>query len=151
MTLEAKIIVNNSVCLVDLAKAINKEELFEFAKEYLKKHVYISNKKLSMEYISVNYNLPSLRMDYDKIKKVLAYRFVRVISLLVREGLIAGYNNSHLYKRVELTKTDSCSIIDKSLSNDIPKTCCQTKNCTGTVKLVYYQGKFVNPKFYDLK
>lgn len=169
--LEAQI-VRNSLSLVDLAKAIKKEELFDFAKDYLKKHMYISNKKLGTEYLGVYYNLTSSRMDYDKIKRVLVNKFRNTIRLLVREGLIAGYNNIGLYKRVDEQKTDSCSIIDKSLSSDIVKTDPNTNSKissqilqktvidstttgletkTNEVKLVYYQGRFVNPKFYNLE
>lgn len=157
---EAQYIKNKS-SLVYLAKAIKKEELFDFAKDYLKKHVYVSSKNLGREYLGVHYNLTRSSMDYDKVKSVLSNKFRFVIGLLVREGLISGYNNSALYKRVDIpislsndiTKTDSCSN-SKISSQILRKTVIDSTKPgpeTNEVKLVYYQGKFVNPKFYNLE
>jgi len=124
-------IVNNSLSIVDLAKGIKKEILLEFAKDYLNKHVYISSKKLATAYLHEYYNLSHRDIEYTRIRKTLSHRFRHIIMLLTQERLIVGYNNSSLYKRVDIP------IIDKSLSND-------------STKLIYYQGKFVNPKFYDI-
>ena len=148
--LEAKN-VGNSLSLIDTVKTVNKEELLEFAKSYLSKHVYVSSKKLGMEYLGIYYNLTSSSMDYNKIKKVLANKFRHIISLLVREGLIAGYNNNSLYKRVDIVKslsTDSSKTSNQILQKTVISSS-KTEPETNEVKLVYYQGKFINPKFYD--
>ena len=127
-------IVNNSLNIVDLVKAIKKEVLLEFAKEYVKKHVYVNAKKLSTAYLYERYDITYRDIEYIQISKTLSHKFRYTIMLLTQERLIVGYNNNGLYKRVELPKTDP-----------------ETKNCTGTAKLIYYQGRFVNPKFYDLE
>lgn len=128
---ESQIITYNTN-VNDLVKNITKEDLFAYAKDYLKKHVYISSKKLGTEFLGTYYNLTRTRPNYDKIKRGLTHRFSYIIMLFTREGLIVGYNNSGLYKRVD-------PIIDKSLSNDSSKT-----------KLIYYQDRFVDPNFYDV-
>ena len=127
-------ITNNSSSLVYIVKGIEKEQLIDFAKNYLKKHVYIKSKNLALEYLGVYYNLTTTSTDYDKIRRLLVYRFRRVLSLFVRERLIAGYNNSGLYKRIDLTKTD-------------PDANSKTGPETNKVHLVFHQGKFVNPKY----
>lgn len=125
-------IVNHSLSLLDLAKGIKKEVLLEFAKGYLNKCAYINNKKLATAYLYEYYNLRIRSNEYIRLRKVLSNRFRRVVVLLVREGLITRYSNNGLYKRVELPKTDL-----------------ETK--TNEVKLIYHQGRFINPKFYDIK
>lgn len=122
-------IINNNIGLV---KAISKEELLEFAKNYLKNHVYISNKYLSSAYIEAHYDLGYRDRNHIRIRKSLNSRFNQTIQLLHRKGLISRYNNNNIWKRVD-------PIIDKSLSNG-----------NGT-KLVYFEGRFVNPKFYELE
>lgn len=129
-------IIDNSINMLESIKAIPKEELLLHAKDYLTKHVYISSKNLGREYITLHYHKPSLRTDYNKLRKCLSNRFRFVISLFVREGLITRYNKNYLYKRVNNAKSPLVSL---SLSNDSSKT-----------KLVYYQERFVNPKFYDI-
>ena len=138
-TIESK----KPLSLVDQARDINKDTILNYTKTYLQSHAYISSKKISIEYVYEYYNLTHTSMDYDKIKRILYSKFTPAILSLRRERLITRYNNSSLYKRVD-------PIIAKSLSTNISKTDPETKNCTGTVKLIYYQGRFVNPKFYDI-
>lgn len=138
--LEAQI-VNHSLSLIDLAKGIKKEVLLEFAKDHLKKCAYISSKKLATAYLHEYYNLRERSKEYIRLRKVLSNKFRYTIMLLTQERLIVGYSNSGLYKRVAIAK---------SLSTDITQPEPETKTSTCTVKLIYYQGRFVNPKFYDL-
>ena len=111
-------IIDNSVSSV---KDINKEELFDFAKEYLKKHVYVSSKRLRLGYIGIH--------NYRTTSDISNYYFGRVISRLVREGLIARYSPK-LYKRVDVSKP----VID-----------------TNEVHLIFDDISFKNPKCYNLE
>ena len=45
--MELSQIPSNSYSLINLAREINKEELYEFAIKYLEKHCWINTKKLS--------------------------------------------------------------------------------------------------------
>jgi len=131
---EAQIINNN----ISLVKAITKEELLDFAKEYLKKHAFISSKKLATSCLYERFDITYKNPEYMRISKSLSHRFRHIIMLLNQERLIVGYNNNSLYKRVDLQESNNVSNIAKSLSN-------------GKSQLIYYQGRFVNPKFYDLE
>lgn len=125
--------------LVERTKEITKEVLYAYSLKYLKKHVYISSKNLSGAYVFEHYNLTHTSIEYRKIRGILSHKFRFTIGLLLREKMIIGYSPK-LYRRVN---------INPSLYNDTPKIELDVKNKVS--KLVYHQGRFVNPKFHDIE
>jgi len=102
--LEAKTIKNDSSS-IDIIKGLGKETLFDYAKEYLTKHSYLSSKRLSTSYLYEQYNITYRNRDYIELNKSLSHKFRHTIMLLNRARLIVGYNNSSLYKRVDIDKS----------------------------------------------
>lgn len=144
--------IKNSVDLANFVKAIKKEELLEFAKEYLKKNTFVSAKKLSTGYLYERHNLTYRSGTYVWLRKALLHRFRRTIMLLTQEKLIVGYNST-VYKRVDLQESNNFNS-DKISNQILQKTVISSSkidNETNEVKLIYHQGRFLNPNFYDLE
>ena len=131
-------VTKSDYSLLYTVRLIDKEVLYAYSLKYLEKHAYISSKKLASVYIFDNYNLTYTSMDYAKIKSLLSHKFRHTISILLRENKIIGYSPK-LYKRVDIIK---------SLCVDTPKIDPDIKN--NVSHLVYSEGRFVNPKFYNI-
>ena len=129
----------NKISLVEIVKNLTKRTLYDFAIEYLTKHIYVNSCKLAIYYICEVYDLTPTRHDFNKVKLSLTHRFSQVIPLLLEEHKIVRYSPK-LYKKVELPKISSKKH-SKQYSKVINKT---------TSHLIYYQGSFVNPKDYKI-
>lgn len=146
--------IKSEYSLLSFVRGVRKEELWGYTLTYLEKHVYISSKNLTSAYLYDYYDLTHTSMDYRKIKNLLSHKFGNIISVLLRENRILGYSPK-LYKRVDIinSKTKITPQGQKEIStNDNSKVDTPSPDIKNNAShLIYYQGRFMNPKDYDIK
>ena len=85
--------------IVDTIKEVLLSELERFARSYIKDHIYIKSRAISLSYIESYHKLPLFRNERDKLIKTLNFKLGRVMRNLLREGIIEKFN-SKTYKRL---------------------------------------------------
>ncbi len=85
--------------LVDTIKGVLLSELENFAKNYIKDHVYITLRYISHKYIDTYHNVSLKRLERNNLIKILNMKLGRIFTKLCNEGIMEQFNRT-TYKRL---------------------------------------------------
>ena len=90
--------ITEQITLVDTIKGVLPSELERFAREYIKDHVYITQRDISYNYIHTYYSFPIFKSERDRPIIILNRKLGKIFSKLCTEGIIEKFNTK-TYKR----------------------------------------------------
>ena len=85
--------------LVDTIKGVSLGELEKFARNYIKDHVYITLRYISIQYINTYHNIPLKRLEKNDLIKILNMKLGRIFPKFCNEGIMEQFNRD-TYKRL---------------------------------------------------